>query len=151
MSQQVNLKAKGLFTYDNQLSSIPEGALLEATNILINRLNIIESRRGFKIYGNAFGNSSTRVKQLLRYKNRILRHYNDKLQFDSNNEGNFLQFSGNYSEPEDGIRIKFKEAAGNLYFTALAASSPPDVIIIILHFFFCASFKAESTSSVLPE
>lgn len=117
MSQQVNLKAKGLFTYDNQLSSIPEGALLEATNILINRLNTIESRRGYKVYGNSFGNVNTRAKQLLKYKNRILRHYDDKIQFDSDNAGTFLEFDGNYSEPESGIRIKFKESAGNFYFT----------------------------------
>lgn len=117
MAQQVNLKSRGLFTYDNQLSSIPEGALLEATNVLINRLNTLESRRGYKIYGNNFGVTATRAKQLLLYKNRILRHYDDVLQFDSDGEGAFLNFNGSYSEPEEGIRIKYKEAAGNLFFT----------------------------------
>ena len=117
MAQQVNLKAKGLHTYENQLSAIPDGALLEATNIIINRINTIESRRGYKLYGDSLGASTDTCKQLIQYKDTIIRHYNDKLDFDSDNNGDFIEFNGSYTEPESGIRIKFQEAAGNLYFT----------------------------------
>ena len=47
MAQQVVLKARGLYTFQNQLSEIPEGALLEALNCIIDRNGIIQKRRGF--------------------------------------------------------------------------------------------------------
>jgi hypothetical protein len=116
LAQQVNLKAKGLHTYENQLSSIPEGALLEATNVLITRTNTIQPRRGYKIYGDEFGTSVNRCDQLINYKDTVLRHFSPSLQFDTG-DGVFATFSGSYTEPETGIRIKSQEAGGNLYYT----------------------------------
>jgi len=71
MSQNLLLKASGLHTLPNHLSSVPEGALLKANNVNINRDNIVESRRGFKVYGSEM---ATSAHQLINYKNRILRH-----------------------------------------------------------------------------
>jgi hypothetical protein len=55
------------------------------------------------------------------YKERILRHYNDILQFQDgqNNDGtvNFTDFSGSYSLAAPGLRIKSIESNGNFYFT----------------------------------
>ena len=48
MSQILNLKARGLYTNNNQLSEVPEGALSVAKNISISSDSIIESRRGFE-------------------------------------------------------------------------------------------------------
>ncbi len=120
MSQSVVLKAAGLYTFPNSLSEIPQGSLQAADNVVIDRNGIIEQRRGFQQYGNTFGSSSDRVKQLLTYKDRILRHYGTTLQFDSNGSGTFNSFSGSYSETESGLRIKYIEANGNLYFTTAA-------------------------------
>lgn len=113
----VNLKALGLNTSPNQLDA-GDGALTEASNIIIRRDNVIESRRGFKIYGDAFGTSTDRAKQLMEYKDRILRHYATKIQYDDG-QGNFQTFAGDYSEVLPGLRIKYIQANRNLYFTTL--------------------------------
>lgn len=122
MSQSVLLKAAGLYTFPNRLSSVPNGALLRALNIIINRDNIIESRRGFKIYGSAMGaDEALTSHQLTTYKGRLIRHYGTSsgttLQYDSNGTGTFSSFSGTYAETEAGLRIKSLEANSNFYFT----------------------------------
>jgi hypothetical protein len=120
MASSVVLKALGLNTSPNQLEA-PDGSLVEASNVNIRRDNSIEPRRGFKLDGDSFGTSTDRLKQLLVYKNRILRQYANTLQFESgtNNDGTraFSNFSGSYSETQEGLRIKSNEAKGNLYFT----------------------------------
>ena len=115
-NKTVILKASGLQTSPNELSR-EDGALIEASNVIIKRDNIVEQRRGFDLYGSPLPDSSQRVKQLTSYRNRILRHYSNKLQFDSNGIGTFYDFSGDYSETEAGLRMKFVESNGNLYFT----------------------------------
>ena len=117
MSSTVILKAAGLNTSPNELS-VPEGSLSEATNVLIRRDGIIEQRRGFKLYGNPSGVPSDRVKQLSVYRNRIIRHINNTLQYDSNGSGLFQSFSGSFSEADSSLRMKFIESNGNLYFTS---------------------------------
>jgi len=97
MSQNVVLKAAGLYSFPNHLSTVPNGALLKADNVVINRDAVIESRRGYKIYGNAIGTSPTSTAhQLLNYKGRLLRHYGPGpgtlLEYDSNGSGNFQPF-----------------------------------------------------------
>jgi hypothetical protein len=110
------LKALGLNRQPNQLE-VPEGSLSLAKNVTIQRDGVLESRRGFKLYGNEFGTSSDRAKQLISYKQRILRHYSSTLQYD-NGAGVFSSLAGSVLEPETGLRIKSIEANGNLYFTS---------------------------------
>ncbi len=122
MSSTVTLKALGLNTQINQLES-PPGSMSTASNIIIRRDDVIESRRGFKLYGESFGTSTDFASQLLVYKGRILRHYNDILSYDTgtlNSDGQsiFNDFAGAFSEVVAGLRIKSVEANGNLYFTS---------------------------------
>jgi hypothetical protein len=118
MPQVTTLKCRGLYTFPNSLSELPEGALVEAVNVNVDRDGVVSPRRGFKLYGDAIGVSSTnRSKQLITYKGRILRHYSTTLEFDSNGSGTFTAFTGSYSEVESGLRMKSVEANGNLYFT----------------------------------
>jgi len=124
MSASVTLKASGLVKQPNQLDpqSTPPGSLTVASNVIIKRDNVIESRRGYKLYGTAMSSPSDRAKQLMTYKGRILRHYSNKLEFDTlinDVDGNsiFNAFAGNYLEPQTGRRIRFIEANGNFYFT----------------------------------
>lgn len=92
--QNLLIKASGLFTFPHHFSAIPQGALLEASNVVINRDSIIECRRGMKIYGNSTsGGASDTVHQLLTYKTRMLRHHNISLEYDSDGAGTFLGFS----------------------------------------------------------
>lgn len=108
-NQTVILNAAGLVTSPNELSR-EEGALIEASNVVIRRDGIIEQRRGVSLYGSALPESTDRAKQLATYRNTILRHYSNKLQFDSNARGAFLDFAGTVSETSPGLRIKFIES-----------------------------------------
>lgn len=118
MSNSVLLRVKGLNTFVNQLGSdIPVGSLSQADNVVITRDGIIEPCRGFKLYGDAMGVSTSVVaKQLLNYKSRILRHFGTTLQWD-NGTGTFTAFSGSYTAAETGLRIKSVESNGNFFFT----------------------------------
>lgn len=119
-SQVINLKAAGLQTNYQSLMEISPGALLKATNTVINREGIIEPRRGIKTYSpsEVIASASRPVKQLLEYKGRILRHVElNRLQFD-NGTGTFTSFDyGLIEEPRSGYRIKSIDSKNNLYFT----------------------------------
>jgi hypothetical protein len=119
MSSRANLiKTRGLYVHGNELA-LPEGSLKQATNVNIDEDGVITPRRGFSEYGNATNNSETDgdiLKQMLEYKQRILRHYQDKLEYEDAN-GNFQEISGSYSEVVNGVRIKGQEANSNFYFT----------------------------------
>lgn len=111
------LKARGLYSHPNLLSEVPEGALVRANNVVIDRDSVIEPRRGFAKYGTDMPNDADRANQLMTYKNRILRHYGSQIQYDSDGNGTFQLFDGTYEEVETGLRIKYAEANSNLYFT----------------------------------
>lgn len=122
MASSVTLKAAGLNFSPNALS-LPEGSLLQANNIFIRRDGVIESRRGVNEWSQNFGLLDVPVDQLLKYKGRILTHFsNSTIAFDMgllNTAGKeiFDNFSGTYSEVQPGLRIKYIEVNGNLYFT----------------------------------
>ena len=124
------LKALGLNFSPNQLEVAP-GSLVEASNIIIRRDDVIESRRGFALYGTALGTSSDRCKQLLTYKNKLIRHFSNRLQFENglNNSGvtSFFDFNeivsgspvtATIEEARSGLRMRAIEANSNLYFTS---------------------------------
>jgi hypothetical protein len=107
--------SRGLITSPNELAR-PDGALEIADNVVIDYDNTIEQRRGFAEFGDATPDDE-QIKQLLVYKGRILRHYADKLAFDSTGSGSFVEFNGSYMELATKLRIKYLESNGNLYFT----------------------------------
>ena len=116
MSSVFTLKALGLNLQPNQ-TEVPPGSLVMAKNINITRSDVIEPRRGFKLYGDSMGSISDVAKQLFSYKLRILRHFSNILQFDDGT-GRFLTFSGNFTEAKPGLRTKSAEMNGNLYLTS---------------------------------
>jgi hypothetical protein len=121
MASQVTLRALGLNYSPNNLA-LPEGSLTVANDVIIRRDNVVESRRGFREYSQDFGIPEDRSKQLISYKDRILNHYNDILQydtgtFDDDGKAIFEDFAGSFLETEPGLRIKSIEANKNLYFT----------------------------------
>ena len=121
MPSTVILNARGLDTSPNHLDQSEPGGLTTASNVIIKRDNIIESRRGYKLFGTGFGTSSDRSKQLISYRDRILHHYSNVLQFqngvDNDGEPVFTDFSTSVEETQTGLRIKSVESNGNLYFT----------------------------------
>ena len=121
MASQVTLKALGLSYSPNNLA-LPEGSLLVADDVIIRRDNVVESRRGVNSYSELLGSTLLRPKQLIEYKNRILVHYGTNLAYDTevlngDDRNIFNNFSGSYSETQDGLRIKSLTANKNLYFT----------------------------------
>jgi hypothetical protein len=124
MSATVLLKALGLNTQPNQLdpASVPPGSLTIADNVIIKRDNVIESRRGYHLYGDAVGSSSDRADQLAVYRNRILRHWGSTLEFDTGSVNTitgtetFDAFAGTYNNVTTGYRPRFIESKGNMYF-----------------------------------
>lgn len=116
MANTSMLKAKGLHTYNNYYSEIPEGALHVAENVNIDRLSTIESRRGIRQYGEIGTINSDVAKQLLLYKNRVLAHYDSKIAYD-NGSGTFSDFVASFMETEAGLRVKYIEQNGNLFVT----------------------------------
>ena len=119
-SSTINLKALGLNFSPNALE-LPPGSMLEANNVIIRRDDVVESRRGYKQYGEPTTTSDP-VKQLAIYRQRILRHYADKLAFQDGtlNDGTakFTEFNGSFTEVEEGLRIKYVQSKnGNFYFT----------------------------------
>lgn len=118
MSQRANLiKCEGLVTHGSELS-VKEGSLRQATNVNIDEDGVITPRRGFADYGNPTTElqESKKVKQLFEYKQRLFRHFENQLQFEDEN-GNFNDIVGNFTELRIGYRIKSKESKGNTYFT----------------------------------
>lgn len=122
MAIKNTLRAKGLYTDPNLLSGVPEGAMVEANNVIIDRTDVVEPRRGFAKYGETFGIGGDTADQLLNYKDRILIHFNDELLYNSvdhssTSDGLFFKFDGSYNPTEEGLRIKYAESNRNLYFT----------------------------------
>jgi hypothetical protein len=119
-SSTVNLKALGLNFSPNALE-LPPGSLVEANNVIIRRDDVIESRRGYALFGEEIPSLQT-AKQLAIYRQRILRHYGDKIAYQdgvlNSGEAKFTEFSGSFTEVEAGLRIKYSQAKnGNFYFT----------------------------------
>jgi hypothetical protein len=117
MSQRANLiKCAGLITKGSELS-MKEGALRRATNVNIDEDGVITPRRGFSDYGNPTDEFTSKpIKQLMEYKERLFRHFEDQIQFEDAN-GDFKSIAGSYTEVRSGYRIKSVESKGNLYFT----------------------------------
>lgn len=121
-SSTINLKALGLNFSPNNLE-LPAGSLVQADNIIIRRDDIIESRRGFKLFGEQIP-EDVLAKQILVYRDRILRHYSDRIAFQdgvlNNGDARFTPFGGNFLETKPGLRIKGLQAQnGNFYFTSI--------------------------------
>lgn len=111
MPQTIELKAKGLYTHPNPLS-LPAGALIQATNVVIDSDDVIDQRRGFAKYGNALVD----MKRLFTYKNRLLVHYGSKIAYDSDGAGTWVDYSGTYSPPSGMPRILSGESNKNFFF-----------------------------------
>lgn len=119
MSTRANLtEAAGLSTSQNELLR-PVGSQEEALNVNIDQRGLITPRRGFSDYLNPTTGAealNVNVKQIFDYKDRIFRHYSDKLEVELST-GSFAPISGSFNEVLNNIRIKYKEANSNMYFT----------------------------------
>lgn len=114
--QQVDIKAAGLWTQPSRLD-IPDGALLIAKNIDIERESVISKRRGHNRYNDvAFGAVPTMACE---YRGSILALDGATLKVD-NGTGTFSSWAGSYTKPADAVTVHKAESNRNLYWTSNA-------------------------------
>ncbi len=111
--QEKVTKFPGLITQYNPLNLSP-GAMLRANDCSVRRENVVEDRRGYKLYGTL----SNAAAQFLIYSNRTIAHNGTALSYD-NGSGTYADYSGSYSAPTNR-KMRFVEAASNLYATTNA-------------------------------
>ena len=118
MSQQqkIDLALRGLYTSPNNLSGIPTGALQIADNVVINNLNLIESRRGQTQYGDPLSVGLDQVNKIFNYSSSLIVNYADKLAYDAGS-GVWVNYVGTYVAPSSSFKMRSLEAQKNFYFT----------------------------------
>lgn len=114
--QKLDLELRGLYTSPNNLSGVPPGALDVADNVVINAKSLIESRRGQKQYGTALTIGSSQIQKLFNYSSSLIVNYDDKMAYDSGS-GTWVAYSGTYTKPATGFKMRSLEALRNFYFT----------------------------------
>lgn len=114
--QKLDLQLKGLYTSPNNLSAIPQGALEVADNVVINNVNVVQSRRGQTQYGSPLLIGSGQVNKIFNYATSLIVSYDNKLGYDSGS-GTWVAYSGTYEPPSTDFKIRSMEALRNFYFT----------------------------------
>src|SRR5665213_40458 len=111
MSKKSILKAKGLYTFPNPLSDIPEGGLAIASDVIINEVDTISKRLGFGSYGSSL---ATAFQTMYSYKNVKIGWDGTALKYD--NSGTWTAISNsNMTAPTGTYRIKTAQSNNNLY------------------------------------
>lgn len=112
--EKLELKIKGLYLSPNDYSSVPQGALLEANNGIIDKESVFDTRRGQTFYSTtAFSDAPD---QMFNFNTTLLTHAGTVLAYD-NGSGVQTAYSGTYSNPASGFKIHSVEANKNFYFT----------------------------------
>lgn len=111
------IRARGLVTFRNEINT-PDGAMEVADNAVIDETGVVEIRRGFGEYGTELPNQSDRYDQIFEYKDTVLTHIDDTLQFDSDGNGTFVDFNGTFESTDGDRRLRSAETNSNFYFTS---------------------------------
>jgi hypothetical protein len=109
----LQLNNLGLYTYANTVGQVPPGAMVAASNVVIDRPGVVETRRGFKQWGTTLTGT---IHKLFPYKNRLIAHHGTTLSYDSDAAGTWVDYSGTFA-PITGDQIRGVEANQNFYFT----------------------------------
>lgn len=110
----VSLKPRGKYTYPNALSEVPQGAMIEALNVILSRPSVVEQRRGINTFGTVLSDNTS---QLYNYQNRIIISHGTTLSYDSDGMGTWTDYSGSYTAPMGALVIRSLQANKNLYFS----------------------------------
>lgn len=107
--------ARGLYTFPNNLSEVPDGAFSRADNAVIRRDGIIETRRGFQPLATGFGASGDRLNVLSDFSGTLVGHTTAS-KVVRYSGGSWAEYAGTYAPPS-GRRTRFLQSAKSLYFT----------------------------------
>ena len=121
MAQSLTLKAKGRYTSVNELSEVPEGALLEADDVSIDSDGIVEPRRGFDRATDAFSDVADRCDALFFYQDKLFAHLGTYLSADALYywSGSAWVSVGALAAPS-GARVHTAKSNQNVYMTTSA-------------------------------
>jgi hypothetical protein len=128
--QELKLKVKGLYTHPSDLASVPDGALSKADDIVIDKEDTAEPRRGFNKSSGGFSNSAYRADKMFFYQNylfaqyssNLLAYYSTVLSSTSANftgSGSWTAVSGTYAPPTD-TKMRAAEASQSMFMTSSA-------------------------------
>lgn len=91
---------------------VPQGSLIEAKNVSIDRPGLIEQRRGFNKYGST---PLASPHKLFNFRDTLLAHYGSSLAYDANGAGGWVAYSGSYSPAAN--KLHGVEVNKSFYFT----------------------------------
>lgn len=123
--QSLTLKIRGLYTHASELSSVPDGALATADNIVIDRESVASPRRGFDRLTYGFSDAAYRANKLFFYQDKILAHYSTATLAWYNSGAGWTNLSGTYT-PITSTPIRAAQANQNFYFTTNAGVKKMD-------------------------
>lgn len=127
MAQNLVVKAAGLYLTQNDLSSVPEGAMSFASNVVIDRDNILEPRRGFGELTYKLPNSSYRAERFYEYLDELF------VRYDSNKLGWYdetgLSFTGTVVTSSATITGVTNASSLNLDMTVVGTGIPSNTFI----------------------
>ena len=121
--QSITLKIKGLYTFPSDLSEVPEGALSQADNIVIDKDSIAEPRRGFGYLTHGagvqsvFSDPSFRANKIFFYQNQILCNYDTNLFAYHDSSAGWTNYSGTFTPPSSTVPVRSAQSNQNFYFT----------------------------------
>lgn len=118
--QSLTLKIKGLYTHASELSSVPDGALSVADNIVIDRESVASPRRGFDRATYGYTTSSYRANKLFFYQDKILSHFSTNLLAWYNTASGWTTLGSTYSPPTSTVPVRAVQANQNFYYTTAA-------------------------------
>ena len=129
MSQQLDIRIAGLYTFPSDISSVPQGALEQADEVVIDRDNIVEPRRGFDyltyddpVNGVTQSKVADIVNSIFSYQGYLVVLYEgNQLAWHSPTLG-WQTYTGTFQAPDlnNGIPMRSAQANGNFYFTTSA-------------------------------
>jgi len=128
LPQAVLRSQKGIYSQYNPTGNVPDGALLQAENVVIDREGIITNRRGFDRYATVVGD----VLSMMEFGGRLLVLDGTTWKYDDG-AGSLTSWTGTFSAPT-GYRVHWSKDRRNLYFcdntgikrTDTLATSPVD-------------------------
>lgn len=114
--QSLSVKPRGLQTYPNQISKAQPGAMVLGQNVVLDRDDVVEIRRGLKQYGTQLSFSSAqKVNKFHEFAGTLLASYKDKVARDSDGAGTWSDYSGTFAPPTGALVMRSAQANKNFY------------------------------------
>jgi hypothetical protein len=126
-TQSISLKVKGLYTFPNDLSAIPDGALAVADNVTIDAEGIAQPRRGFDV--TTYPLPSSNANKLFQFQNKLIAQYGSSSLAYFDSVTGWHPYTGSFTPIDVNLhRLRSAEANSNLYLTTSTGVQGLDVI-----------------------